>query len=296
MKKTFFIITIALLSIISINLKAQNLLNSDNSTYKSNSYLNIRNKVLDSEFKSKNINLQINDIDSSKLKSPILGGLFSAIVPGSGQLYAKNYLKSAIFIAAEAGLWVVYAVFQGKGNDQTTTYQNYANGNWNMRKYAQWLKDQSFTGANGIDMSSNDVTLRAQINACESASGFSHQLPPPGDQQYYEVIGKYQTYISGWSTADVGIINKNNYENYHLQQVSDYMDSRQKANDYFNKGTTTLMVVVLNHLVSAVDGVLSVNSYNNKYVLKGNVSFAPVYSYRLGRTVVTPFANLSFTF
>jgi hypothetical protein len=295
MKKSFFIVAIILLSVIISQLKAQDLLISDKSE-KSNSYLNIRSKVLDSEFKSKNVNLQIEDIDSSKLKSPILGSLFSAVVPGSGQLYAKNYLKSAIFIAAEAGLWVVYAVFQGKGNDQTTTYQNYANGNWNMRKYAQWLKDQSFTGANGIDLGSNDVTLRAQINACESASGFSHQLPPPGDQQYYEVIGKYQTYISGWSSADVGIINKNNYETYHLQQVSDYMDSRQKANDYYNKGTTTLMVVVLNHLVSAVDGFLSVNSYNNKYVLKANVSFAPVYSYQLGRTVVTPFANVSFTF
>jgi hypothetical protein len=190
----------------------------------------------------------------------------------------------------------VYAVFQGKGNDQTTVYQNYADGNWNMRRYAQWLKDQSFTGSPGIDMSSNDVTLRAQINACESASGFSHQLPPPGDQQYYEVIGKYQTYIAGWSSAVGQNINKSNYETYHLPQVSDYMDSRQKANDYYNKGTTTLMVVLLNHVASAVDGVLSVNSYNNKYVLKGSVSFAPIYSYKLDRAVITPFANVSFTF
>ena len=159
MKKSFFIIAIIVLSVFTVQLKAQDLLISDKSE-KSNSYLNIKSKVLDNGFKSKNVNLQIEDIDSSKLKSPILGGLLSAIVPGSGQLYAKNYLKSAIFIAAEAGLWVVYAVFQGKGNDQTTTYQNYANGNWNMRKYAQWLKDQSFTGANGIDLGSNDVTLR----------------------------------------------------------------------------------------------------------------------------------------
>lgn len=295
MNKTLVIAMIALLSIISINLKAQEKINSDN-TDKNNSYQNIKSRVLDEEFKSKNLNVNMNEIDSSKLKSPILGGVLSAVIPGAGQLYGKNYLKTAIFVAAEAGLWIVYAVFQGKGNDQTTLYQNYADGNWSMRKYAQWLKDQSFQGANGINMSSNDVDLRAQINVCENASGFSHQLPPPGDQQYYEVIGKYQTYISGWSTADVTVINKNTYETFHLPQVSDYMDSRQKANDYYNKGTTTLIVVVLNHIASAVDGIISVNSYNNKYVLKGNVSFAPVYSYRLGRAVVTPFANVSFTF
>ena len=295
MNKTLVIVMIALLSIISINLKAQENINSVN-TDKSNSYQNIRSIVLQEEFKSKSLNINMNEIDSSKLKSPILGGVLSAVIPGAGQLYAKNYLKTAIFVAAEAGLWIVYAVFQGKGNDQTTLYQDYANGNWSIRKYAQWLKDQSFQGANGINMSSNDVDLRAQINVCENASGFSHQLPPPGDQQYYEVIGKYQTYISGWSSADLSVINKNTYETFRLPQVSNYMDSRQKANDYYNKGTTTLMVVLLNHIVSAVDGILSVNSYNKKYVLKGNVSFAPVYSYRLGRAVVTPFANVSFTF
>ena len=235
-------------------------------------------------------------MDSSKLKSPVLGAVLSAIIPGTGQLYAKSYIKTAIFAAAEAGLWVVYAVFQGKGNDQTTEFQNYANGNWSMRRYGQWLKDQSFTGSSGIDMSADDVTFRSQINACENASGFSHQLPPPGDQQYYEVIGKYQTYVAGWSSAIGQNINKTNYETFHLTQVSDYMDSRQKANDYYNKGTTTLMVVLLNHIVSSIDGILSVNSYNNKYVLKGGVSFSPVYSHRLGRSVVTPFANVSFSF
>lgn len=296
MIKRKVLITIFLLSVFSLNLKGQDLLNPSTKADKDNSYLNVKNKVLDDEFRTKDLNLYISDVDSSKLKSPVLGGVLSAVIPGAGQLYAKNYIKTGIFLAAEAGLWIVYAVFQGKGNTQTTDYQNYANGNWSMRRYAQWLKDQSFTGASGIDMGADDVTLRSQINACESSSGFSHQLPPPGDQQYYEVIGKYQTYIAGWSSAVGQNINKTNYETYHLTQVSDYMDSRQKANDYYNKGTTTLMVVLLNHLVSAVDGVLSVSSYNNKYVLKGSVSFAPIYSYKLDRAVITPFANVSFTF
>ncbi len=164
-----------------------------------------------------------------------------------------------------------------------------------MRKYGQWLKDQSFTGSDGIDLSKDDETLRLQINACEEKN-FSHQLPRAGEQQYYEVIGKYQNYVTGWSTADVSVINKNNYGTYQLPQVSVYMDDRQTANDYYNKGTTTLMVVLLNHIASAVDGVFSVNSYNNKYILKGNVSFQPVFSHKLGRSVVTPFANVSFTF
>ncbi len=262
---------------------------------RNNSLLIIKDKIIGSEQRVHNFNPAISEIDSSKLKSPFIGAGLSAIIPGAGQFYAKNYLKTAIFLAVEAGLWITYAVFQGKGNDQTASYEGYANQNWNMRKYAQWLKDQAFQRSEGIDMSTDDYTLRLQINYCEEIN-FSHQLPPVGEQQYYEVIGKYQNYVTGWSTADPSAINKNNYGSIKLPQVSFYMDERQKANDYYNNGTTTLMVVILNHIVSAVDGVLSVNSFNNKYVLKGSVSFRPVYSYKTGSTTVTPFANISFSF
>lgn len=295
MNRKLIITLFVLFSFTLVN--AQEISHEDSKIDKNNSLQVIKENFIKKHDnrENKDLNLISAESDSSKIKSPVLGAVMSAIIPGSGQIYAKNYLKSAIFIAAEAGLWALYAVFQGKGNDQTDAYEKYANENWNMRKYAQWLKDQSFQGSDGIDLSKDDETLRLQINACEERN-FSHQLPRKGEQQYYEVIGKYQNYVAGWSTADVNVINKNNYGTFRLPQVSTYMDDRQTANDYYNKGTTTLMVVILNHIVSAVDGVLSVNSHNNKYVLKGSVSFQPVYSFKLGRSVVTPFANVSFTF
>ena len=295
MNKIIITVIFTVLFAAGVKTNAQDSFGNYDNIDKNNSMQIIKEKILEKESEagiSKSLSL---NVDSSKLKSPILGATMSAIIPGAGQIYSKSFIKSAVFLAVEAGLWITYAVFQGKGNDQTTSYENYANQNWNMRKYAQWLKDQSFQRADQINMSADDYTLRLQINYCEEIN-FSHQLPPPGEQQYYEVIGKYQNYVTGWSTADVTVINKNNYGTTKLSQVSFYMDERQKANDYYNNGTTTLMVVVLNHLVSAVDGFLSVNSYNNKYVLKGGVSFQPVFSHKLGKSVVTPFANVSFTF
>lgn len=292
MNKIIITVIITVLFTAAVKTSAQD---SYGNIDKNNSLQIIKEKILEKEPDAvSTVSVPLN-VDSAKMKSPILGASMSAIIPGAGQIYAKSFIKSAIFIAVEAGLWITYAVFQGKGNDQTESYENYANQNWNMRKYAQWLKDQSFQGSEAINMSSDNYTLRLQVNYCEGIN-FSHQLPPPGEQQYYEVIGKYQNYVTGWSTADVTSINKNNYGSIKLSQVSYYMDERQKANDYYNNGTTTLMVVILNHIASAVDGYLSVNSYNNKYVLKGSVSFQPVYSSKLGKSVVTPFANISFTF
>lgn len=284
-----------ILSASFCTLKAQQVEKAQSDIDRNNSMLIIKEKIIGNDNYTRDFNSIVSDVDSSKLKSPFIGAGLSALVPGAGQFYAKNYIKTAIFLVVEAGLWITYAVFQNKGNDQTVSYENYANQNWNMRKYAQWLKDQAFQRSEGIDLSADDYTLRLQINYCEEIN-FSHQLPRFGDQQYYEVIGKYQNYVTGWSTADPSAINKNNYGSIKLPQVSYYMDERQKANDYYNNGTTTLMVVILNHIVSAVDGVFSVNSFNNKYVLKGSVSFQPVYSYKLGKSVVTPFANISFTF
>lgn len=82
--------------------------------------------------------------EESKEKSVLLGAIMSVVIPGSGEYYAKSYLKSAIFFGAEVGLWTVYAVYHGKGNSQTSEYQNYANQNWNINKYAAWLKNQGF--------------------------------------------------------------------------------------------------------------------------------------------------------
>lgn len=233
--------------------------------------------------------------ENPKRKSEFLGGLFSAIIPGAGEFYAKSYIKSAIFLAVEAGLWIAYGIFQKKGNDQTEMFQNYANQNWSINKYAEWLKTQGFPKAGDINLNAPYETLLAQINACEELS-FSHTLPRFGEQQYYEVIGKYQNFIVGWSTADKNAINKNNYITYRLAQVDQYMSDRQKANDYFDNGTTMSMVVILNHIVSAADGVWSVIRYNKGLDVKTNVSFHSKYSFYQQRSVIVPHLNLSVNF
>jgi len=272
-------------------LKAQeNAILTSISSQKENARLELSNKLVAGEINLKKMTVS----ETEKAKSPVLAAVLSGVVPGAGQFYGKSFVKSAIFFGIEAGLWIVNVVFVKKGDDQTTFYENYAKTNWDIHKYAQWLVDQSFTGSSGINPNNPDLNaLRLSINNCESQN-FSHTLPPDGDQQYYEVIGKYQNYTAGWKEA-VGIT-KSNYEFTKLNQVDYYMTERQRANSYYNVGTYSLIAVMANHIVSAIDAVLTVNSRNEKLNLKGSVSFEPVYSYRQDRTIVTPFAHLSLNF
>lgn len=302
MKKTFVVIILVLLtfslSYSQVMNKTFELKNDSEVNRKYQKMQELQNKIIFDNSRITGRDTLLNEPEEKanpKSKSVLLGTVLSGLIPGAGEFYAKSYIKSAAFFAAEVGLWVTYAIFEKKGDNQTDLFQNYANGHWDMRKYAQWLKDQGFTKASDINLSSSDDILRGQINACEEIN-FSHTLPPPGEQQYYEVIGKYQNFITGWSSANPSVITKNNYLDYHLPEVTQYMADRQQANNYYNTGSTMLTVVIINHLLSAADGAWSVTRYNNKLDVKSNINVQGEYSYILQRTVIVPHLNVSVTF
>ena len=239
----------------------------------------------------------------SKEKSPFLGALMSAVVPGAGEFYAQSYIKSAIFFAAEIGLWTMYAINRSNGDSKTNEYEAIANENWNLKKYAQWLKDNNFTGAQNLNIPNNDPVpgtadwdaLRFQVNDVERVN-FSHTLPKFADQQYYEVIGKYQSFVAGWSYSDVNVVNKNNYLSYRPGQIDTYMGVRQDANDFYDFATLTTNIVIANHLLSAADAAWTVSMFNNEIKMKTSFELRSIYSSKDGRRVTVPFGNLTVDF
>jgi hypothetical protein len=213
-------------------------------------------------------------ISASTEKSPVLGAVLSGLVPGAGEFYAKSYIKAGIFLALEAGLWYGYINYQNKGDAQTEYYHTYADQNWNIHKYAQWIHDK-VTGGASVNPNEQDLNvLRSQLNAVESQN-FSHTLPVFGTQQYYELIGKYQNFVAGWPDADITVINQNGgasdpnwYENYKTPIFISYSYDRQRANDYYDISTRFVMGVIVNHVLSAADAVWSVNMFNKKMEVK----------------------------
>lgn len=261
----------------------------------------LKNKILtqESQFEKENSYKKSLQNNPDK-KSPYLGALFSGIIPGTGEFYAKSYIKGAIFLAVEAGLWIAYSSYESDGNSQTDAYQSYANQYWSMNKYANWLVNQNFSGSAAITdpNTSNLELLREQVNVVE-AQNFSHQLPAIGTQQYYELIGKYQNFVVGWADADPNLNTNpgsvNYYGTYRTQMYEDYSYSRQQANTYYDKATTSLTLVVLNHLLSAADGAWSVSMFNKDLKIKTSMHLENEYSYS-GKRKMKPVANLNITF
>jgi hypothetical protein len=202
-------------------------------------------------------------------KSPFLAGLFSAVIPGSGELYAGSYWLAGLFAALEGGLWYYNIDRNNKGDAQTTIFQNYADEHWDVVKYAEWLNANAKDfegGENAVHIAINpDATLpsweRVDWDAMHTTElaipVFSHKLPPYGDQQYYELIGKYNQYSYGWDDKNSG-----NYWN-ASENFLYYSGLRGEANDSYNLADTILNLIILNHVLSAIDAAWAAARFND---------------------------------
>jgi hypothetical protein len=216
------------------------------------------------------------------LKSPLLAGALSLALPGAGEFYAGNYVRSAIFFAAEIVLWGLAYHYDNKGNRGTDDFNNYADTHWNIVRYVQYTlnnlvpKGSTYavwtTGsapASNVANPWNYVNwsemnrMERDVAATSTGSFYSHTLPVHGDQQYYEEVGKYEQYNSGWDDVsqslppDYATIRANESANGQA-----YMSQRASVNGYYKNASTFVAVALLNHLLSTIDAVLAANSYN----------------------------------
>lgn len=211
-------------------------------------------------------------------KSPFLAAGLSLAVPGAGQWYTGRYWEAVAFFAADVAAWVLAANYDKKGDRQTDFFQNFADANWSVVDYAQYAEDRlvpyipdpdnrSFhwlkPGTEGlapwlrVDWGELNRMERA-IGGTDQGRYYSHTLPPHGDQQYYELIGKYQQFNQGWNdrpeTYTYGDPVTANFKYYSVE--------RGKANDYYATATTWVTVAIINHIVSGAYAALNASWYN----------------------------------
>jgi hypothetical protein len=217
-------------------------------------------------------------IEHTDEQNPLTNSLFSLVIPGAGQYRSERYTKAAVFIAVEAALIAYAIVNDKKGDDKTREYQQYADKHWSPLDYARWINKYGITdyGPNiSFSQSDFDAVINKdfrKINEWERGphrSGISHTLPPYGDQQYYELIGKYHQFKYGWDTyprdgdgipiSDGGIVDA-----LIPQQLKEYAAERGKANDYYYAASFAASAMVINHVVSALDAFLSTKSFNRE--------------------------------
>lgn len=214
-------------------------------------------------------------------KSPLLAAALSFVVPGAGEFYSESYLKSAVFLALEVTAITIGLIYDKKGDDQTTFFENYADEHWSVQRYAKWTITNATTINSSIDPSSYNVFNSSggvnwkELNRLESDLGsyYSHRLAYYGEQQYFEMIGKYHQFNPGWD--DFGDENTpyvyDSDESSLTEHFRYYADERGKANDFYNVASKAVIVVVANHFISAIDAAWSAARFNKNLELSAEL-------------------------
>lgn len=195
-------------------------------------------------------------VENASLKSPVLGIAMSALVPGTGEMYAGKWLKGAIFLGVEVALWVGYAHYSDEGQKWEDIFHEYADTHWSEDVWRAWMAANPTFG---------DTT---------------HTLPSTKTQQYYEMIGKYNQFKAGWDDYVEGgpqlTENRNHYEGL-----------RHESNVQFKRASYCAMVVILNHLLSTFDTAFTIRGHNRE------VRSALRASFRQTRDAVVPRLSLN---
>lgn len=195
--------------------------------------------------------------------------LFSALLPGAGEFYAGCYYKAAAFITVEAISWLAYFNYKDKGQEIEDEFHNYADTHWRENIYWDWVYHLGVK--NGANVTKGDlVSLREY-----ERGRFSHGLHIDKDQQYYEMIGKYDQFNAGWDDSRYDMANPEEYfQKYDPFSARDYSlrtenrlfyeTRRDESNKNFKNATTSATIALLNHVLSAADAALTVHFQNRK--------------------------------
>ncbi len=243
-----------------------------------------------------------------KKYSPLKAGLFSAVIPGAGQFYTKSYWKSAAFFGAEVLMWVAYGIYEHKGDRQTSDFQAYADQHWSVIRYAYWIKDDPRYGSfYSIIDNGNKIVPGGQaadidrpweyvnwnnLNAVETliiedqnhllgTTGFTHQLVSHGEQQYYEMIGKYPQFGGGWDDASTfqpgGFTSSDVTSGNVSTRFKAYSQMRGDANNFYNIASTVSYIIVANHILSALEAAWNASNINHRVQLQGHIQSRIIY-------------------
>jgi hypothetical protein len=211
-------------------------------------------------------------------KSPMRAALYSAVIPGTGQYYAGSIWKAILFAGIEIAGWTVFIVNTSKGNEQESQMEDYANTNWSEQKYWSRIyyeaRERGLSDLPHYDVDDDNILVNYNpevansLRYLEVALGHTHRLPETKTQQYYEMIVKYLTQFgNGWADANFYSTYYGNTDNMTAQMFS-YRDMRNQMNEYHDTASTAANIILVNHVLSALDAAWTASSYNREITMK----------------------------
>ena len=178
------------------------------------------------------------NLDKKNSKNIFLGTALSAIIPGAGQMYNKDYKRGYAYLSIELLSWVYRKNYISKSESYEKKYKNFANDHWSFQK---WISDyclfanpnhpvhhtminnetgffypwddshhiefyineelQQTNASNGSNWFQNtfmDECLEAFNNNQSCNTDYFIDIDVIKNHHFYEGLGKYELFFPGW--------------------------------------------------------------------------------------------------
>jgi hypothetical protein len=163
-------------------------------------------------------------------KSPGKAFIFSALAPGSGQLYV-GAKRGYVYLGIEAIAWTSSYFLHQSGKQKEEDYMDFADAHWT---------EPTVGDSVGVAPDGNTIYYDEEHHQ-RIVYFYQHDKG-----HYYEDIGKYAYYTAGWDTGT----------------LDDYLDMRDDSNRLLKNSGYAMMGALVNHVVSAVDALRLARSHN----------------------------------
>jgi hypothetical protein len=180
--------------------------------------------------------------------------LYSAVIPGVGELTMGDYKAGVPALVLEIAAWTGYFTKHDQGLETRSEYEAFADANWAQGK---WIEDHPLVYPNADALG---IYTPEQMDSIGAVSGPSGAWPgyipwvsrEEDKQHYYENIGKYDWYISGWTDFDPDAIP-------HDTALRDqYRSMRIKSNDQLDAANRFIYLSIAVRVWSLVYTTLKV--------------------------------------
>ena len=210
-------------------------------------------------------------VERRPLKSPKRAFLMSVLVPGSGEFWAGSKKRALLFFGLEVLGQGIRLNWKGKGNDLEDDFRARADSTYDPWNYLAW-RDSRNSRFSSI---THTLPCSAYVKAAPSSVPVPDAIrdcPGSDKQQFYELIGKYDQFVSGWVDLRDGWdpvakdwedpVNKGNRvvstevdsaENFQSEIRLSYEIDRDESNKYLKRASTLGGLILVNHVLSAID-------------------------------------------
>jgi len=189
-------------------------------------------------------------------KHKYLPVLFSLLVPGTGEIYLGYYWRGAALVTAEVIAWTGYAMNKNEGLETREQYEAFADAHWS---YDKWIFDHRTVRDLPEDERTFDRLYEIGETTWDDWPGFhSWHSKEEEKQNYYENIGKYDWFISGWEDWQWDDVGNPDDPPRDTALRDEYRAMRNKSNDQLDDAQKFIYLSVAARVFSLVETYLLV--------------------------------------